>query len=230
MANAKRVWEIVGLVGLIFVLIGLAAGGSYWWISSENRAEIDQLNKKITALQKTTDNKDESGAEEEVETDANARNAANPGDYDGWKTYTNPTLGYKLKYPADWTFEQSKDVEMDMQANYVTFYNDDWDYAFSFGLRPTGSNTLLSGRTGLGVGEFESGGTVTVLGQSIAKQYFVTDGRVSVIFYGAGTPGIFTIVNNEIAAELGVPGYEDKSLKGSDQEKIADKIITSLSL
>jgi hypothetical protein len=221
--NIKRVGEFFVLFLLSLILVGIGAGGMYLLLSGQQQTDLNRLNKRIAALEVAGKEKDSAGEAKEKE-------ETTPDSYDGWKTYENTSIGYTLMYPPDWTYAKSGATEMDMPADYVTFNNDDKDYAFSFGLRKTGSDLLISGRTGLGVGEASDDGTVSVLGQSVQKTYFTTEGRVSVIFYSAGLAAKTTIGDNEIAAELGVPGNEDKSLEGSEQEMIADLIIASLKM
>jgi hypothetical protein len=224
MADKKTIWITIAAGLLVGALLVLTAGGMYLWTANQDKKEADRLTKRIAALEKTA-------KEAKAEADKKKGEAAAKADpYKGWLTYENTAIGYTLKYPTDWTYEKSAAVEMDLPADYVNFYNYDKDYVFTFGLRKVGSDLVLTGRTGLGVGETQPGGNVTILGQSVEKTYYVTEGRVSVIFYGSGLPGMIVIGDNEIVAELGVPGYKDKSLQGSPQEIIADSIISSLAL
>lgn len=63
-------------------------------IRNDNLKQIDDLNKQIKALKSTNA---ASTAPSPATTDETA----------GWKTYTSTTNNYTIKYPSDWTYEDS---------------------------------------------------------------------------------------------------------------------------
>jgi hypothetical protein len=210
MEGKKKTWLIVGAIALVAVLVGVA-GAAYWMTAGKKDTDA-----KKVAVSETKDKKTE---------------AKESDSYEGWKTYENSALGYTLKYPADWTFTKSPATVNGAAADYVVFNNDDFDYAFTFGLRKVGSALVITDRTAPPEGTSAPGGNVKIFSQTVEKTYCVdTTGRVSNIFYGTALAGTFTIIDNEISAELAVPGYKDKSLQGDPKELLADLIITSLTI
>jgi hypothetical protein len=218
MPENRKPWTIIVLVLIVVAVMAATFGGLYAW----DKAKTDKEN---TAANKTAKTADTNAKDEEE------KPVAMPdGSYKGWQIYDNAAAGYSLKYPAEWTYTAEKATASGAAADFVTFNNDDKDYAFSFGLRKPGSPILIDRGTAVGAGTAESGGTVEILGQSIPKTYYVENGRVSIIFYGSGLGGSFPVGGVEIAAELRIPGYDNKTLKGSPQEAIADMIVSSLAL
>lgn len=201
----------------------VAGEGVYLVVSGENKAQINTLNKRLANLESQQAAKAKSAAQKA------AAQSADP--YAGWQTYENTTAGYTLRYPSDWTFAETLTSDAGA-ANYVTFSSAGKKYRVAFGLRPAGSDTIISGRTGLGQGETVVDGTIQVLGQTVGKAYHVNGGHTLVVFYGAGLAANFVVNDNDINAELDAPGLTagKTDLRGTTEEDIADKIVSSLAL
>lgn len=225
MADKKKAWIIILLILLVFLLLILTAGGMYLWLTSRNQAKIDELNKRIDKLEKELKSETKTNTKKDT-----TETMTDP--YKGWLTYQHSSVDYTLRYPPNWTYEETKGVELDMPADYVTFFSPEKTYTVNFGLREKGSDVLLSGRTGIGAGESVDGVLITVIGQEISKTYHMYNGRAVIIFYGAGSTAKSTVGNNEVLAELDAPGmtWDTASLKGSPEEAIADKIVSSLAM
>ncbi len=218
MADKKVTMIIVALSAIILLLLLAMAGGAFWWYKTEKDRQVSTLEKR---LKNAENNLGKAPA-------ATAKKA--PVDpYEGWLTYTNSKLGYTLRYPTDWKAEEHTGFEVDMPANYVTFTDPNGNYSVAVGLRTVGTDTFITGRTGLGVGESLESGSVVILGQTYPKIYHMLDGKAKVIWFGKGT---WTVNGYEAYAELGAPGsdYNAVDLKGIPEEAIAEKIVTSLKL
>jgi len=94
-------WKIVIAV---ILSLGIAAGGTYYYMNqklenekSNLQSQITELNKQIDDLQATETTADSTDDSTTTETDETA----------GWKTYTNSTYGFSFKYPSE--FLISKD-------------------------------------------------------------------------------------------------------------------------
>jgi len=210
---------IVALVMLVFLLLCVVAGGAFWWYKTERDREISGLEKRLKTAE---NNLGKTAGDDPKKTPVDQ--------YDGWLTYTNTQLGYTLRYPPDWKAEEHTGVEIDMPSNYVTFGSPDGNYSVTFGMRPTGADTFISGRTGLGQGEPTESGTITIQGNTYPKVLHLLDGKAKVIWFGGSS--YWTVDGNEAYAELGAPGlgYMTLDLKGVPEEVTAEKIVSSLKL
>lgn len=86
----------------IFVTIIVVGGGVYYFMNRQAtddkaglQTQIDSLNKQVTDLKTTTTSTATTTIP--VATDETA----------SWKTYTNSTYGFSVKYPADWTTKEA---------------------------------------------------------------------------------------------------------------------------
>ncbi len=223
MAERRNLGVIVAGALFIFVAILTVGEGALLRQSGQSRTQIDRLSLRLAKFE---------AAQKKTAAIAKAKAATKTVDpYAGWLTYDNAAVGYKLRYPADWTAEETTDADSGA-ANFVIFRDSNQKYAVSFGLRKSGSDLVTSGRTGLGQGESFTGGTITILGELIDKTYHVNNGHALVVFYGPGAAASFTVAGNEINAELTAPGldWEATELRGIPEEALSDKIVTSLTM
>ena len=87
---------------LWIIVVGLVGGGTYYAVNKKAttdknnlQAQIDDLNTKLTAAQKSL------SATQTTSTIAAASATVN------WQTYTDPTLNFTFKYPADFLFNDT---------------------------------------------------------------------------------------------------------------------------
>ena len=105
--NSKK--KIVITVAVTLLAIAVLAGLIFAIKKyNDRKKELQSLKEQMEALQKSSET---SGGETTI-TEENGETKtpeAQTGtdEYVGWKTYTNSEIGYTLKYPADWTMEET---------------------------------------------------------------------------------------------------------------------------
>lgn len=77
--SPKGTKSLLILIGMAIILLIVGAGGAIYLLSQREEVEINPI-----------------GEEEDLY------------DFTGWKTYTNTTHGYSLKYPSNWTLDDSE--------------------------------------------------------------------------------------------------------------------------
>lgn len=94
---------------LVAVLVAiLFGGGAYAYANNKAEKEKKDLNAQITELQSQVSSAKTTTAD--------------------WKTYTNPTFGYSIKYPTAWTEKQGRVLDQtseDQLNEDIEFYNSD---------------------------------------------------------------------------------------------------------
>lgn len=227
MKNQKMI-----IAAVVAVLItGILAGGiTYGVLSARFSRESDSLSKRLAALEKTLNKKPTAQeAAPSITPDAAKAEEAKYGD---WLTYTNAATGFTLRYPPDWTYEDSDETVDGKPVQSVTFISPGTEYYVAFGLRAKGSDALLSARTGVGQGDLKDNGSVTVLGAKVKKTEHIYKGKIKTIFY-AGAGGMFEADGFQGSAELSIVDsgdYEAYDLAGLPEGITADKIVTSLKI
>lgn len=168
---------------LIYVLVGIlvatsAFGNWYFWKKfSEKSKEVTNLQSQIEALKKEA---------EEKEASENKKNEEKVNEYAGcWKTYTNNTIGYKLKYPCDWTLEEidTYSETIGTQVKYITITTPDKKYFLHFGIKKIADTFNITDRTGVGAGDWQDDGTLTILGKVVKVTNLAYSGKVKEKFY-----------------------------------------------
>lgn len=105
----------------------------------------------------------------------------------GWKTYTNSAIGYTVKYPTDWTVEEtdeSSQIVNGQIVKYITITNPSTEHSLHIGVRKTGdTQTDIWARTGIGAGDFQAGSTVVIAGIQVQTTELVYQGKAVEIFY-----------------------------------------------
>jgi len=170
---------------LLVILLVLAAGyGGYYYMTKkatkDKEAAVkqtkDELQKEIDDLKKQLEEQKQT---EETQTAVD--------EYAGWKTYTNKTIGYSLKYPSDWT---AKEVEtysetIDKNVKYITITTPNGKYFLYFGLKKPTNDFEISDRTGIGAGDMKqkTEWTIKILNVSVTPEVLVLQNKVKEIFY-----------------------------------------------
>lgn len=139
---------------------------------------------------------------------------------DGLVTYTDETYGLSFQYPSDWTIQEQGPRYVRLGQGSLSMYiGFMWLYE-SVDIRP---------QSGLPAGEFESRGTVTLLGQELSREVLVYAGMDRAVYYnGAGSmiPAgdlMFAIVLEDLSAAESAQVPEDFQVA-------ADQIIESMVL
>jgi putative hemolysin len=107
-----------------------------------------------------------------------------PAAYQGWWTYNNPTYGFSMQLPEDWTVDEST-ADALMNGHLLMLHPKDSTSRQSIRMtfRRVGEDTLLW-PTGAGEGEFVSQGTLPVVDQPAQRLLLVCpDGRVTSVWY-----------------------------------------------
>lgn len=103
-SGMKTFWVVLISVLVSAILFG---GGIYYWQSVKAKNDKEALNKQISSLQsQISDLKKTAATSTSTATSTTASTiTAN------WKTYTNPTFGYSIKYPTTWTEKQDNTLD-----------------------------------------------------------------------------------------------------------------------
>lgn len=137
-------------------------------------------------------------------------------------TYANTALGFALSASADWPVRESGEfVVLTREIGEAT-------YVLFIGVRAEGASEPVF-RTGMPAGEFQSGGMLPVLNQTIERRLLTLDSKVKVVAYDLARAGgrEFIIYLDQVGA-MGQP-YEGLDI-AADVQAEADAIVSSLRL
>ena len=101
-AQAKSVsWSKIILTVLVIVIVTAIIAGAYWYfVLSKPTGEVDTSPIKVST---PSDKKATSSATPSAKKDETA----------GWKTYINKELGFSIKYPPNWSYNDAAKYESD---------------------------------------------------------------------------------------------------------------------
>lgn len=159
----------------------------------------------------------------------------NPADYQGWWTYTNPTYGFTLLLPGDWSVDETT-VGDPLMNGHTLMLQPQQPAAVDLQIRMTfrrSSEDVPLWPTGVGSGEFVDQGTLDVGGQAAKRILFVcSTGQVNDIWYHGAVetnPNI-QIGTMEFGFILGYHGAycQDGYSLGGKTEYVGEMIISSL--
>jgi putative hemolysin len=158
-----------------------------------------------------------------------------PADYQGWWTYTHAMYNFSIMLPEDWIVEEAPTSDLLLSGHMLNLRpRDEVDSAaIRMTFRRLGEDTLLW-PTGVGQGEFVTGGTLDVAGAPARRLYLVCPtGQVTSIWYHGGENEA-NIIRGEVEFGFifGLTGDhcpEDASLGGKVQ-RVGEMIIASLEL
>ncbi len=144
-----------------------------------------------------------------------AREEVRADEYPGWARYTNTDYGFSFRYPFIWALEE--------EPHFVKLRLQTWALVVGY-RRATEDPEIL--RMGLGAGNTEHRGTVTLLGQERPRVVLVYEGKDKAVLYG-NEPGdlVFLI---SLLDESRAP-YEDIAIPEALQAE-ADQIVESVEL
>ncbi|MFH0968970.1 MAG: hypothetical protein V1804_00480 [Patescibacteria group bacterium] len=116
----------------------------------------------------------------------NGQNTGNSVDeYAGWKTYINSEIGYKLKYPADWKVEESSAYNEIIEQNVksILISSPGEKYFLHWGIKEKNDPFAISGRTGIGAGDFIKDGKITILNNELDITRLIDEGKTLEFFF-----------------------------------------------
>lgn len=182
--SGKKITEWV-MAGLAMGFILAVAGFFVWNKYIQKQKEISDLKFQVENLQ----NKDNLSEENASGGNSSPGNSVNPAsdEYPGWETYTNLEVGYTLRYPSGWTIKETsgKSEITGADVKYVTLDTPDKKYFLYFGLKGKNDSFYISDRTGVGAGDVEEKGAITVLNTNTSVKQLIYKGKIQEIFFGA---------------------------------------------
>lgn len=226
--NKKRASAAAAIVAAIIALLVLASIGLYSLLDTSEQTEIDSLKKRVSVLE----NEIENVSAPPAPANQNTSSGVNEESYEGWATYENTSTGYTIRYPDTWTFNEEYYEMEGKPVEYVVFISPENQYYVSIGLRKKGSETILSTRTGIGAGDMQAAGAISVLGEKVKRTEHVYKGQVKEYFYPEAN-SIFEAGEYQGYAEFAkmtAANTDNYNLKGNEEAAIAEKIISSLSV
>ncbi len=90
-------------------------------------------------------------------------------------SYQNPSIGFSLGYPANWSIEEET-------AEYVRLSRD--GYTLFIGFWKTGTERPLF-RSGMPSGNFYERGAFTIFGQAHQRRFLEEEGKIKLVDYGS---------------------------------------------
>lgn len=155
--------------------------------------------------------------------------------YEGWKTYTNRDIGYKLKYPADWQVKEVEQFSDLIQQNvkYITVKSPNDKYYLYWGLKKINDNFAISDRSGVGAGDIVEDGHVTILDSVVPVKRLEFAGKTKECFYpGMGSAKIMNgqyLYGASFGGGSGV-NYDSVNVANTNELVLAGKILESVKL
>jgi hypothetical protein len=98
----KTIWIVV--ISAV-VTAGVIGGGTYYLVNAQATKDKDALQAQITTLNTKVADTEKSLADAQTVTSATTQTVTDATA--GWKTYSNTTSGYSIKYPTSWTTNNS---------------------------------------------------------------------------------------------------------------------------
>lgn len=193
--GSKKIIQGV-IIGILIGLI-LIATGFYFW--GKFGSEISQTQKgNEQGSQFSSDKNQIPPADQKNKLPGAAENIENPNELLGdagenepvceadWEALTNNDVGYRLCIPKSWTYKitDEKSELMGGIVKYVTITSPDGKYRLHFGLKKKTDSFYTSDRTGVGAGDIQKIGKVTVLGQELNVIALSYENKVHEIFFG----------------------------------------------
>jgi len=151
-----------------------------------------------------------------------------PDTYLDWSTYTNDRYGFFLLYPAEWTLEEDQGPDSTMAGHSVHLWpNDQTDMVLRINFKATSEDRFI-GRTGVGAGEIVERGSVSFLGEPIARHVLVAQEKDLTVLYAGGR----VIERGDLAFTLYLDYGGDLEHAGLTEavQLTADRIVASVAL
>lgn len=151
-----------------------------------------------------------------------------------WKTFTNADIGYSVKYPREWTVEdtvQTRSEQLVSPVRYITLFSSGKSHFLTLGVKRSTDEFLISDRTGVGAGDLKSDGNVTVSDTSVPASKLVYQGKTKEWYAAKNGPGQSTVGSHVINAALSVGNaseYASIEIAGSPELTTAKVILSTL--
>ena len=182
LSNSKPI--VIAVVGILIGVIVAFTGFYLWKMYSEKQNEIKNLKEQTENLKKGEEN---ATNEEAAQGNANNENSSAEDVYAGWETYYNYEVGYMLRYPANWTVNETDEWNeiTDQAVKYISIDTPDNKFFLYFGLKLKSDDFGISNRTGVGAGDVKDNGNMTILGTNVSIKELVYKGKIQEMFFGA---------------------------------------------
>lgn len=153
----------------------------------------------------------------------------NQDEYAGWKTYINNEIGYKLRYPADWTVKETAEFNETIGQNvkYITVNTPGNKFFLGWGLKKTNDPFYISDRTGVGAGDMKAEGKIKILNTDVTVNRQVWEGKTQEVFFPG--PGSQKTSDQKYSFQASFTPRGNDNFKESDIE-LAKKILRSVEL
>ena len=102
--SGMSVGMVVGIAVLVAIVFG---GGAYAYVNNKATKEKNDLQTQITDLQKQVATSGTTSGTTSATTTPSSTTSTTTDETVNWKTYTNDTEGYSVKYPSNWFFVYS---------------------------------------------------------------------------------------------------------------------------
>ncbi|KKR30378.1 hypothetical protein A2715_01055 [Candidatus Woesebacteria bacterium RIFCSPHIGHO2_01_FULL_39_32] len=122
-----------------------------------------------------------------------------------WKTYSDPTIGYEFKYPPKWKLEEVyENLEyLNNILQQIKLTTPEGNYELIIGVKRLNDTYAITGRMGVGAGEFSLRDTVSVAGNNIQVSELIWEGKVKEIYYSNKLgPGTLELNNHQVVIEF----------------------------
>lgn len=150
---------------------------------------------------------------------------------DNWKYYTNPTVNYSLRYPANWTLQEVTVPDHPTQkipVRYIRLANPAGDVALHLGVRRVGDVFGIGERTGAPSGTLKPGPKITIGTTVIQTNILIVGDKATALFYHPVQPFGFTYVEGrEVQAELDIMSAPGVSKPITDLQVTADAQVAN---
>lgn len=228
MKNPKGFIPIV--IVILISALALAAAGTALWYKSEKAQETKNVNQTVILNENSNNN---SNIAVNTNTVAANTNTAATDETAGWKTYTNSTVGYSVKYPADWTVKDINEPSFvsGQTARYISISNAKATRSLHLGVRKSSESKIdIWARTGIGAGDFQAGDSVAIAGSSVQSIKLVYQRKAVEIFYSpvehATDP--VTIGSFDVSAYFSNKSDDNSDLSTDADYLTANKMLSTL--
>ena len=174
---------VVAVLGIIVGIVIAVFAFMFWRIYAEKQNEYQDLKSQVENLKKEVGDSTGKGVVEED----NSGVDVSEDEYAGWKTYYNYEVGYMLRYPSNWVLSETDEWNdlTDQAVKYVSIDTPDKKFFLYFGLKGKSDDFGISNRTGVGAGDIQDVGKMTILGTEISIKNLVYKGKLQEVFFGA---------------------------------------------
>ncbi|MFA5777134.1 MAG: hypothetical protein WC906_01735 [Parcubacteria group bacterium] len=251
--NKSEVPKKASIPMIAAIAIILILSGYIFYISFSNYAKegqpdktSQQVNQQATPENSSQDkNETDSGFDlfSEKYTSANSNdktsekesgqsNNGQINEYVGWKTYINSEIGYKLKYPADWKVEESSGYNEVIEQNVksIVIYSPGEKYFLHWGIKEKNDPFSISGRTGIGAGDFVKDGKITILGKETDITKLVFEGKTLELFFPSTGSSQTKDEKHFFNASFSINNQSNSNIANVPELETAKKILKTIQI